>query len=58
MNGSFLRELLTRLTMNLLFAIFLPINMWLKPETDIVQLTSFLCEFLTHLTMIKSHVGL
>jgi hypothetical protein len=29
----------------------------LKPETDIVQLTSFLCKFLTCLTMIKSNVG-
>jgi hypothetical protein len=29
----------------------------LKPKTDIIRLTSFLREFLSHLTMIKSHAG-
>jgi hypothetical protein len=29
----------------------------LKPETNIVRLISFLCEFLTGLAMIKSHAG-
>jgi hypothetical protein len=33
------------------------ITLWLKPETNIFKLISFLREFLTHLTMIKSHVG-
>jgi hypothetical protein len=54
MNGSYLCEFLARLTMNLPFAIFLLINMLLKLETDIAQLTSFLCEFLTCLTVIES----
>jgi hypothetical protein len=57
MNGTYLRKFLTRLTMNLPFAIFLPINLLLKPENDIIRLISFLCEFLACLTMIKSHVG-
>jgi hypothetical protein len=54
MNGSYLREFSTCLTMNY----FSQSTSLLKPETDIVRLTSFLQEFLTHLTMIKSHAGL
>jgi hypothetical protein len=37
---------------------FFRLTLLLKWETDIVQLTSFLREFLTRLTMIKSHAGM
>jgi hypothetical protein len=33
------------------------LTLMLKLETNIARLIYFMCEFLTHLTMIKSHAG-
>jgi hypothetical protein len=54
MNGDYLCEFLTHLTMNFLFQT----TSLLEPEIDIVQMISFLRVFLACLTMIQSHAGL
>jgi hypothetical protein len=46
----------TRLIMNYPFPFLVPSNSLLETKIGIIRLISFLREFVTHLTMIQSHV--
>jgi hypothetical protein len=51
-----MRKFWTRLTMSYLFSFPVPNNSLMEMKISIVQQISFLCEFLTHLITIQSHV--